>query len=128
MKKAILILLPLFVSAVVLAQSQLDVTVYDGHRLKPDASKKEMMDWAMARMFESAMTSAINPQSSQLSQQSGLNAQQMQLLRHFCVRTMVLEELLKRHPEIKPEADALHVQADAALTQHALSQQQPAQR
>jgi hypothetical protein len=100
-------------------QQQYDVTVRDGSRLKPGATQKEIADWMTSRAIESAFAGAMQPKT----QGAGLSPQQIQSMKFIIVRAAVLDQLIKTHPELKAEADALHVQYDSEFSQALLKAQ-----
>ena len=100
-------------------QQHYDVTVRDGNRLKPGATQKEIDDWITSRAIESAFAAALQPQT----QSPGFSPQQIQAIKFVFVRAAVLDQLIKTHPELKSEADALHVQYDGEFSQLILKAQ-----
>ncbi len=100
-------------------QQHYDITVQDGNRLKPGATQKEIADWLTSRAIESAFAAAMQPQT----QGPGLSPQQIQAMKSIIVRAAVLDQLIKTHPELKAEADALHVQYDSEFSQALLKAQ-----
>jgi hypothetical protein len=100
-------------------QQQLDVTVRDGNRLKPGATQREIEQWMESRAIESAFAAAMQPRT----QSAALSPQQIQIIKLFAIRAMVLEQIIKQHPELKAEADSLHVQYDNQISQEMLKAQ-----
>jgi hypothetical protein len=105
--------------ATVRPQQQLDVTVRDGNRLKPGATELETQQWMQSRAIEYAFAEALKPQT----QSAGLSPEQIQSIKFIVVRAEVLDQLVKTHPELKGEADALHVQYDSEFSQALLKAQ-----
>ena len=100
-------------------QQQYDVTVRDGNRLKPGASQKEIADWMTSRAIESAFAAAMQPQT----QSPRLSPEQIQAMKLVIIRAAILDQLLKTHPALKAEADALYVQYDTQFSQALLKAQ-----
>jgi hypothetical protein len=105
--------------AVVDAQQKLDVTVHDGNRLRPGASDKEIADWMESRIIEQGFAAALD--QARAPARSPFSREQIQLIKVCAIRGKILDQLIAEQPQLKPEADALHVQYDSQLTQQKLS-------
>jgi len=119
MKTIAILLLLVGLSTIASAQQQYDVTVRDSSRLQPGASKKQQADWMEAQMLERMFPTAGQPQTS--TQGGGLTPAQIQVTKLFCVRAMVLEQLLVENPQLKARADQLNVEYEQKITQSMLS-------
>ncbi|MEI9893216.1 MAG: hypothetical protein WDN28_04755 [Chthoniobacter sp.] len=102
------------------AQSQVDITIHDGNRLKPGATQKEQEQWIESQLIQSALAATLTPPRQN---GGGMSPQQVQALKLLTIRALVLDEIIKKHPDLKAEADALHVQFDTAVTQALMNPQ-----
>ena len=103
------------------AQEHVDVTVQDANQLKPGASAKEIRDWIKSQAIQSAVSSALQqPQPQNVAPQSSRNAaalpkEPIEIERFMYIYGSMLDPLLKLHPELKVESDALYVEIDDQL-------------
>jgi hypothetical protein len=104
-----------------LAQQHYDVTVRDENRLRPGATQAEIEQWMKSQAIESAFAAAIRPQPSQNA--PPLSAEQIHLIKVLAIRATILDQILKDHPELKSQADALYVQYDSQFSEALLKAQ-----
>jgi hypothetical protein len=120
MKKSMLGIVFSFISSMtLLGQQNYNVTVWDGNRLRPGATQKEIREWITSHAIEAAFEAAVKQPDVQTA--SAFSPEQLQLIKMSAVRGKVLDELISRHSQLKGEADALYVHYDG-LAEQAISQ------